>query len=930
MRGNERNSATASPDVPAQELLGRGAVLAMMSDLLTSQGGGALVLGGEPGIGKTSLLMAADHMASESGYRVLAVSGSETSVDTPFHGLQQLLSEALDAVDALPSAQSRALLTALGLRKDVAPQPFLVALAVLNLLAERAAEQPLLICIDDLQWVDQASAEALAFVARRLGHDPIVLLATSRTHSGERPVPAGLPRVDLTALKQEDATALLHKLRGDLPTAVKNTILQLAQGNPLALVEVGSAWTGSGSQQQSKRSDLDDGIPLTSRLERAFFGRLRDLPGLAQDLVLIAAVNSGDQLAEILAGATTLSRQSVTADDLQPAVTAGLVQLDNFRVRFRHPLVRSGILQAVGRERLFAAHRALAQLLETDTMRATWHEALALDTPDEDVAARLEANHLQAIQRGSSLTAIQMLRRAAELSPESADAGRRLLLAAEQGFGLGRADLVRRLLDAAAREDLRQLQRARMRWLEEIFEDGVPGDPIPVFELCALAERSAEAGEFSLALNLLQGAALRCWWAYTGEEARERVVSVTRSLRDSAKDPRYVAAIAVASPVREGATVREIVLEALQDVELNVDADGLLLLGQAAHAVGEQAFAAEFLDRAETRLRSQGRLGLLPHVLGMQVQVRLDLGDWRMAAQAAAEGHRLALDTGQPIWSVGTLVGDAKVAVFQGDTAEALRLADEVEAQVGPKGMNDLLACAELVRGIALLLNDRAEESYDVLQSLFDKDSPFWDDRESYGAIGFLADAAVRSGRIDEARPLLRSIQQRYEDSQAALLRINQEYAEAVLADDACAEELYQRALRRDLARWPWPRARLELAYGSWLRRRRRGTEWRAPLRAAAASFEAIGAVPWLQIAREELRAAGERMSTNTQQRITAVELTDQEMQIARLAAEGLSNRQIGELLYLSPRTVGSHLYRLFPKLGVTARSQLAEMLKQL
>ncbi|MEV5150256.1 AAA family ATPase [Streptomyces sp. NPDC052727] len=928
MGGAERVQSGAPVSSGTGMLVGRDAELRIIGRLL-SAGGGALVLAGEPGIGKTSLLSAAQRQAEQSGFTVLTVAGSEASAEVPFQGLYQLFAGSLDRVADLPVAQSRALLTALGLRKGPAPQPFLVALATLDLLAEAAAEAPVLVCVDDLQWVDQPSADALAFVARRLGYDPVVLLATSRTHAGERPAPADLARLDLGRLTESDAAALLRRVRADLDPAARGRILAGAEGNPLALVELSTAWPAAAPDALAQGSTAPSaGLTLTGRLERAFVGRLRDLPRTTRDAVLVAAVDSGDELAEILAAASLLNGRRLTTDALEPAAGAGLIRFDDMRVRFRHPLVRSGVLQAATPHRLRSAHEALARLLTDDPYRATWHHALALDAPDEVVAARLETNHLLALQRGSALTAIQMLERAAELSPDPADAARRLLLAAEHGFGLGRADLVRRLLGTAAREDLPELERARMTWLEEIFEDGVPGDPAPVLALCAVAERSASAGDVSLALNLLLGAALRCWWAEPGRDARSRVVAVTRGLPGAEGDPRYVAAIAVADPIRQAAEVRRLLVRAGQDAELTAEADNLRLLGMAGHAVGETALAADYLDRAEARLRAQGRLGLLPHVLGMQVQVRLDVGDWLLAAQAAEEGHRLAVDTGQPIWSAGTLVGDAKVAALRGDSGTALRLADEVEEQLLPKGIDDLLACAQLVRGIALLVEGRAEESYAALADLFDTSGPYWNQRESFGGVGFLADAAARVGRRAEAREILAGARRGWGDCPAALLQINLQYADAVLAEEDEAQEAFQRALAADLVRWPWPRARLDLAYGSWLRRRRRGTESRSPLRAALAVFEVIGARPWAESARAELRAAGQRPPAAPQRDVE--QLTPQELQIARLAADGLSNRQIAEQLYLSPRTVGSHLYRIFPKLGITARAQLAEALKVL
>jgi hypothetical protein len=270
-------------------------------------------------------------------------------------------------------------------------------------------------------------------------------------------------------------------------------------------------------------------------------------------------------------------------------------------------------------------------------------------------------------------------------------------MAAEHAFGLGRADLVNQLVTAAARLDLSELDYARMQWLREIFNDGVPGDATRVLELCAIARQSVQAGDRDLALNLLLGAALRCWWADTGPAARARVAEATRELTDAAGDPRYVAALAVAEPVLECATVMDLLSRFVPgDI---TDGDTLRLLGMAAHAIGDTVRSADFLAQAEALLREQGRLGLLSQVLSMQVIDRLELGDWDRASAAAAEGERLARDTGQPIWRTGTLVSDAMDNAFRGHTDLAFTYAAEVEMVASRQRLNDLLSCVQLVRG---------------------------------------------------------------------------------------------------------------------------------------------------------------------------------------------------------------------------------------
>ncbi len=327
-------------------------------------------------------------------------------------------------------------------------------------------------------------------------------------------------------------------------------------------------------------------------------------------------MDNADDLPEILAGASALAGQPVTVAALEAAMAAGLLQFDDLHVHFRHPLVRSGVLQLETVTRRYAANAALAEVLAGEPYRRTWHRAQSVSGQNDQVADELEAAHVVSLRRGSATEAIWALERSAQLTTDPARRGRRLLLAAEHAFGLGRADLVDQLLTRAARTSLSRLDHARMAWLREIFNDGVPGDADRVLALCDLALEAIGASESGLALNLLRGAALRCWWADTGPAARARVTEVAHLIGDGADDPRYAAVLAVADPVLQGQEVTQI----LDGVVLETLADpgALWLLGQAAHAIGDLVRAADFLSRAETKLRQHGRLGLLSQVLADQ------------------------------------------------------------------------------------------------------------------------------------------------------------------------------------------------------------------------------------------------------------------------------------------------------------------------
>jgi DNA-binding CsgD family transcriptional regulator/tetratricopeptide (TPR) repeat protein len=900
-------------------LVGRAAELAAMYAVVDNINarGSVLVAVGEAGIGKSSLLRAAAQHARSAGCLLLQVTGVEVEVGLPFAGLHQLLRPILCDLAVIPPAHQRALRSAFGLEDGpAASELFLTALATLSLVTETAVTRPVAIVADDLQWVDEPTREVLAFLARRVSSDPIVILGARR--SGY-PDPFGLSMVgmlEVSGLDDRGARQLLVRNAADLSAIDQEAILAQAAGNPLALVELSAT-----ARDKARREPAL--IPLSARLERAFAARINELPQLTRDATLIAAVDTLGQTPELLAATAVLSDASVTLDAFEPASAIGMIDFDLVHVRFRHPLIRSGILQSESSRRHQAAHAALAAVLDQHPYRRIWHRAQSIVGPDDEIADELELTHMESIRRGAITAAISALERSAQLTTDNPKRGRRLLMAAEHAFGLGRADIVDRLITAASTTPLSDLDRARMEWLREIFNDGVPGDVDRILELCRIARASADAGDTDLALNLLLGAALRCWWAHTAAEARAQVASTTLGLPAVQDDPRFVAALAVSEPVLQARTVLDILTKI--SIETVPEADALRLLGLAAHAVGDQPRALDFLERAEKRLREQGRLGLLTHVLVTQGVVRIDLGDWAGSDSATAEARRLAADTGQPIWSVGPIVNEARSAALQGDSRRGLQLAAEAEQTPILQPLNLFLACTQLARGFALINAGRHAEAFDALRRVFNPADPAHHLREQFSGVMFVAEAGARADRREEARRIISDMEALAEITPSPLLTVHLLYARAVLADDGEAERLYRAGLAADLTRWPWVKARIQFAYGSWLRRQRRVAESREPLRQALSVFTRIGARAWAEHAQTELRAAGDRDTMSVP--ATPDLLSPQELQIARMAAQGLSNREIGQQLFLSPRTVGSHLYRIFPKLNITSRNQLATMI---
>ncbi|MEU9448835.1 AAA family ATPase [Streptomyces sp. NPDC048277] len=830
----------------AAVLVGRQREIEVLAGLLgrTPARGAVLLVLGEPGIGKSSLLHEAESVGRSRDFRVLDMVGVESEAAFPFAGLHQMLLPVLDDIPRLAEREQDALLGAFGLADGPPPEPFLIALAVVDLLVLVAADGPVLVLADDVQWLDPQSHQVLAFVGRRVPGSVVIVAVLRTGHTGPF-LDAGFPRLTVGGVDDEAAARILSAHAPGLGPAERRRIQDEAQGNPLALRELPSAVAlpSAGGLRS---------LSLSGRLEHAFAGRGAELPPRTRDALLVAAVDPVDDLTEVTAAAGVLRGDEVTAEAFGPAQAVGLVDVRDGRVTFRHPLMRSGFLQTESLTRQQAAHGALADVL-TDPYRRTWHRGQSTVGPDERIADDLEANAAEALRRGAVMAAITNLERSSQLTDWPPLRGHRLLMAAEHAFGLGRGDIVSDLLQAAARGELTDLDRARMEWLREIFDDGIPGEAVRVRELCDIALRSAAAADADLALNLLLGAALRCWWADTGPEARERVATVTDQLTGSAADPRRLAIVGVAEPVLRAGQV----MDTLARTTPGESADALRMLGMAAHAVGHEALAAELLVRAESILRKEGRLGLLSHVLSMQVMTHLVLGDLARAAAAAEEGERLAVETGQPVWRTGTLVCDSILKALLGDVQEALRLAAEAELEAARRRLNDLLSCVQLARGAACLAAGRNRDAYRMLRRAFDPADPTFHQRERFTSLMLLADAAVRAGHRADARDLVDRLEPLAARTPSPILHVHLSYARAVLADDTDAEDRHLAALSQDLSRWPFARAKIELGYGSWLRRQGRIDQARALLRTAQDTFDGIGALPWADEARLELDAAG-------------------------------------------------------------------------
>jgi DNA-binding CsgD family transcriptional regulator len=880
--------------------------------------GGALLVTGAAGIGKTSFLDVATTNARGRGYKVLAITGLESEAELPYAGLHQLLQPVLPSAAALPGPQQNALLTALGMREGAPPEMFLVGLATLSLMDEVADEGPLVVVVDDFHWLDGATSSVLSFVARRLESTRILLMAGLR-ETFETPLRSPQPReIQVGPLSDKDSADLLASIAPDLDPQTRRLILDEAQGNPLALRELPRAFRlqGADGREGALRS-----IPLTDRLERTFSAQAGQLPKLTQAALLVIALDTDPTLSDVLAAIAKLAGEEVTIDVLQPALDAGLITVAGSAARFRHPLMRSAVDQAATVVQRRNAHLAFAEAT-ADPDRRAWHRAKAVLGEDEGAAADLEIVAGRAQDRGAPATALGALELAASLTPRGPDRARRLLAAAELAFQLGDQPAVGRLLDSAARLELSSRDAARMTWLREIFHDGAPGDPNAIARLVGVAHEAADGGDRDLALNLLQGAALRCWWADPGAAAKRLVIDAVEQIAGDVLDPRALEILALAAPVDAASRIASRVHEAAQVDD--ADPYRTQVLAFAAYAAGDRAEAIELMDRAAPILRAEGRLGLLAQLLAVRAWAGINTGQLREAIGTAEEANQLAIETSQPIWTAISQLGRAALAGLQGEETTAEELIAGATEPLASLGLSIVPAKAEFARGVTHLTAGRHSEALDHFKRMFDPHGPAYHEVVALAAAPYVIECAVRGGRNDEARRLMTLLEELGRRTPAALVHVGLRFARALLAGEAEAQELYELALDAE-PKWPFDFARLELSYGGWLRRQRRITESRPHLRAARDMFDTLGVQPWADKARAELRASGETIPET--ERAPRQPLSPQELQIAQMAASGLSNREIADRLFLSHRTVGAHLYRAFPKLGIASRSELGRAL---
>jgi DNA-binding CsgD family transcriptional regulator len=901
-------------------LLGRRHESRTLVSLVNTVRGGdsqVLVLRGEAGIGKTALL---DHLtAAASGCRVARASGVESEMELPFAALHQLCGPHLDRLDALPERQRAALGIAFRLRSGSPPDPFVVGLATLTLLSQVADEQPLICVIDDAQWLDQASAQALEFVARRLAAEPVGLVLAVR----DELLFDGLPGLVVRGLSDDDAAALLDSAApGGLDPRVRERILAECRGNPLALLELPRGL--SRAELAFGGATDTEATPLVHRLEREFVRQIQTFPSRTRILLLIAAAEPvGD--AELLWLAA--ARLGIGAEAAADAEQTGLVSFRD-RVRFRHPLVRSAVYRSAGLAERREAHRALAESTDPrgDADRRAWHRARAAVGPDEDVAAELERCADRAATHGGIAAAAAFLDQAAALTPDPARRVRRSLDAAQAKAHAGAFPDALAVLAMAEAGRLSPDDQARVELLRAqiSFTSGRGNVALP---LLLAAARRLEPLDPRLARDTYldaMSAALFAGRFAAGTRARqvaEAVQAANTLTHESRKNDALLdglatlftdgyppAATALHKAVHAFATEELTMEEALRSAWLSI---------ATASALWNDADWDAITRRHLNFARSSGALSALPLALDTRIVVQLFTGDLTTAAALVEERRSVAEATRSGLSPYGEI--GLWAVRGRADRAEPMIRAclEDVTARGEGVGVNmTQWARAVLCNGLGRYpeaLAAAREAAADPLELGL----PQW-------ALAELIEAAVHGGDQSTAATALEQLSPMARASGTDWALGVEASRRALLHKDADA--LHREAIERlDRTLVGFEAARARLLYGEWLRREGRRVDARTQLREAHEAFVRMGADAFAGRTGRELQATGETIRRRTVE--APGKLTAQEAHIARLAAEGLTNPEIGAALYISPRTVEWHLRRIYSKLGVGNRRRLRQTL---
>lgn len=898
-------------------LVGRDRECAAIEELLAGAVAGesqALIVRGEPGIGKSALL---DYAAVHAGgMELLTTGGIEAEADLAFAGLYGLLRPILGRLSELPEVQASALAGALGLAPSSGSDRFLVSTAVLGLLAEAAERRPVLCLVEDAQWIDTPSADALVFAARRLRAERVAIVFAVREGEGLSFEERGLPELVLTGLDDEDALELLSVRSSELVPAVRERLLAEAAGNPLALLELPS---GLSEEQRAGIQALPEPVPLTVQVQAAFVARVEGLPAATQTMLLIAAADDTGDVAIVVGAAVELG---VTAEALDPAEASGVVHIDSGKIAFRHPLVRAAVFGAATLAQRQRAHAALASVLSGDEHadRRVWHHALATLTADENVAAALEAAARRSQLRGGHASAATAFERAAELSDAAPPRNRRLAASAEAAWAAGQAERARGLVSRSL-ANATGPQRVRLLYLSGVIEAMSGWLPDALAPLLEAIEASDDA---SLTLQMLRDGYEFASYA----EAHGQLAELARraaEVEPVTESDRFIAASLIAwGSELSGDHARGVSLarEALDRAKRLDDPRCLVWAALTADREGNWGDGLGHANRAVALARERGLVSMLPQALAAQSTELTGRSRFELAYSAAEEGHRLALDIGQP-WQAGWNILDlATIEALRGQEDEARAHVDELQQLEAASGASlTTMFGQQRILGLLELTLGRPADALERLRGFAAAPAGVLMTPHRLVGLPDVVEAAVRADRPEVAADHLVRFQGWVEQFPTPS-RLSLFARSLALTAESDAGAHFLQALELAEAVSPFERARTELLYGEWLRRERRRVDARPHLRTALELFQRLALPPWEERARAELRASGE--TARRRDPSSRDQLTPQELQIAHLVAEGMTNREIGAQLFLSPRTIDYHLRKVFAKLQISARGDLA------
>jgi DNA-binding CsgD family transcriptional regulator/tetratricopeptide (TPR) repeat protein len=906
-------------------LRGRDAEFAALDAVLDAARRGesrALVLRGEPGVGKTALVDYA--IGSAPDFRVLRAAGVESEMELAFASLHQVCAPMLDRLERIPGPRQDALRVAFGLSAGAVPDRFLVGVAALGLLSELAEEQPLLCVVDDAQWLDEASAQAMAFVAHRLLAEPLAILFVTR-----EPIAAlgELPELVIEGIADDDARALLARgIRGPLDERVRERIIAETRGNPLALLEL---HRGLSPAELAGGFALPDARPLAGRIERSFLRRVRSLPPDSQQLLLAAA-------AEPVGDVTLLWRAAVRLgigpDAVTPAETAELIEL-GARVRFRHPLVRSAIYRAATPDDRREAHHALAEATdpETDPDRRAWHRAHSAAGLDEAVAGELERSADRARRRGGVAAMAAFLERAAELTPDPARRGARALAAAQAKLDAGAPEAAEALLATAELTPLDELRRARLERLGgQIAFARRRGSDAPALLLDA-AKRFEPLDAALARETYLEafGAAI-----FAGRESSSggvlEAAEAARAAPSGPRPPRSVDLLLDGLAKRFTQPYGQALPALTQALRALAGGDGSgsdevrwlrTSLGVAARVVAAELWDDEtwheLASRAVSLARKAGAIAVLPIALTFRAGVHLHAGEFAEASALIEEADAISVATGNPPLTYASL----ELLAWRGQEVTAMRAIESSLQDAGARGEGRAIGLAHYATAVLYNSLGRYQEALVAAQH-----TCAYEDLGFFGsALVELIEAGVRSDARDAASDALDQLDERTRASGTNWALGVRARSAALLSSGTAAEALFREAIERlERTRMRVELARARLLHGEWLRRENRRVDAREQLRVAHDTFGRMEADGFAERSRRELLATGETVRKRVIEHTSS--LTPQEAQIARLARDGFSNPEIGGQLFISPRTVQYHLHKVFAKLDITSRNQLARI----